>query len=79
MDYPEIPGWYEPGTETEIEEYEERDFKEKQILPVRDVVQHEMGSYRTIFEEFYRRNYLIISFIQFLIIVILLIKILKSK
>ncbi|MEA4975440.1 MAG: hypothetical protein VB046_06860 [Paludibacter sp.] len=73
-DYPEIPGWYEPD-----DEIQEPEYKDKQVLPSMDVSQDDINNYRVAVEGFYRRNYLIISFLQFLIIIILLIKILKSK
>jgi hypothetical protein len=72
--HPEIPGWYEPDDESQEPEY-----KDKQVLPSNEIVQYEMSGFRDRFEGFYRKYYSIISFVQFLIVIILLIKILKSK
>jgi hypothetical protein len=77
MIYPEIPGWYEPE---EIDE-ESQEYQEKRILPAVDIhiTEDQLNNYRVVFETFYRRNYLIVSTIQFAVILILLLKILKSK
>ncbi len=77
MIHPEIPGWYEP----EDVEDSDREYQEKRILPAMDAqaTEEQINEYRVIFERFYRRNYLIVSSIQFLVILILLLKILKSK
>jgi len=65
-----IPGWYEPdGDATEELNYEE--YIEK--------INEQSLSYSEILERFYKKNFLVISMIQWLIMVILLIKILRTK
>lgn len=65
-----IPGWYEPDGD-ETEELNSEEYIEK--------INEQSLSYSEIFERFYKKNFLVISMIQWLIMVILLIKILRTK
>lgn len=69
-----IPGWYEPDVDDE-----NTDSDIEQGTETVNQLYEQSLTYREVFERFYRRNFLVISAIQWFVLLILLIKILKSK